>query len=212
MPMPVLGSIKSLISLLFSQNSHSITLTPDSGTTYTADRTIKLPAGDANSQISTLAGTETLTNKTLTSPTIDTPTINGVTNGSSAASGVVGEELTQTVTTGAAFVISGSAQTLTSITLTAGDWDVCASTGASSDVTNFYSGVSTTTNSLPATTMYWGANQYGTAKFSAASGYQVIPPGRVSVSGSTTLYLIVKGTVAGASPSAYGYIRARRIR
>lgn len=79
MAKPIYGSISKLVSILFSQNTYDITLTPDTSTTYTAARTIKLPAGDAASQLSTLAGSETLTNKTLTSPTINGGTHTAIT-------------------------------------------------------------------------------------------------------------------------------------
>jgi hypothetical protein len=79
MAKPIYGSLSKLVSVLFAQNSQDITLTPDSGTTYTAGRTIKLPAGDANCQIATLAGTETLTSKTLTTPTINGGTLTALT-------------------------------------------------------------------------------------------------------------------------------------
>jgi hypothetical protein len=61
----IYGTIKQLVAVWFKQNSQDVKLTPNSGTTYTAARTVQLPAGDADAVLVARASTDTLTNKTI---------------------------------------------------------------------------------------------------------------------------------------------------
>lgn len=63
--MKLYGSLTRLVSLAFRQNSQDITLTPNTGTTYTGSRTIQLAPGDASSILVSESGVQTLTNKSI---------------------------------------------------------------------------------------------------------------------------------------------------
>lgn len=128
--MKIFGSLTELVSLIFRKNSQAITLRPNNATTYTASRTVDLPAQDAASTLVSRDSTDTLTNKTISgaSNTISNvslttgvtgilPTANGGTNQNSTAtfptSGVVVTEAgTETLTNKS---MSGSSNTFTAI-------------------------------------------------------------------------------------------------
>lgn len=135
----------------------------------------------------------------------------GVTDASNAASGVVGEFLTAQST--AASITTSTATNLTSVTLTAGDWDVSGvatyigATGAI--VTTQRTGVSVTS----ATFGGLDADQISNATMATAStNRQSTPTVRINVSASTTVYLVGYATFSGGTVTAQAYIRARRIR
>jgi len=159
-----------------------------------------------------------------TSPTLVTPTIGaatatnitfsnyatggiiGTSTNDSAASTYVGEVITATNSGGTA-VSAGAATNVTSISLTAGDWDVFGNvvgTG-SVNVTSTYSWISTTSTTLPAIPSY-------NVVSAAGAGYGVqAPTSRLSLSGTTTVYL--GGQIGGSGTlTLYGKIYARRAR
>lgn len=63
--MKLYGSLTRLTSLSFRQNSQDVTVTPNTGTTYTGTRTLQLPPGDASATLVSDSGTQTLTNKSI---------------------------------------------------------------------------------------------------------------------------------------------------
>lgn len=81
-------------------------------------------ASTTSAQLAALLSDETGSGANVfgTSPTITTPNIVGVTNGSNAAAGSVGEYVTASPT--GISLTTGTTINLTSISLTAGDWDV----------------------------------------------------------------------------------------
>ena len=132
----------------------------------------------------------------------------GVTNGSNAAAGSVGEFITAT----AAVTPSGT-QTITSINLTAGDWDVWGSVDFQSSgfpVSVANAGISTTNNALPANHFQFKFSlSGGTTTTSEVSG--PVPMQRVSVSVTTPVYLVANMT-GGATNTCDAYLAARRVR
>jgi hypothetical protein len=142
-----------------------------------------------------------------------TPTsgIVGVTTNSSAAAGIVGEYVTATgSSTG---LTTTTSTTLTSVSLTAGDWDVQAVisyvAAAGTTATALVTGTSTgTTSTFP--------TSHSLAGVSIGSGIGAVniagPVTRYSLSSTTTVNAIGLAIFSGGTLSATGFIRARRVR
>lgn len=152
-----------------------------------------------------------------TTPTISQPNIVGVTAASNAAAGSVGEYVSSTLAAGSATALtSATAKTVTSISLTAGDWDVWGVVGlapAGSTTTTVQVGaISTVNNTLP--TVPGEGAYYATSAQSPAGQGNIFPVGmtRVSIAATTTVYLIAQSTFAVSTSAAYGFIGARRVR
>lgn len=134
------------------------------------------------------------------------------------ASGTSGE-VNSTISTYTNYTTTATYQNVTSITLTAGDWDISAfltysSNGATiTAASNGIFVISTTTASAAGATEGLNigyipqAALLGTSKFS-----DTIAPYRVSLSGSTTYYLNTQATFTLGNPQYTGSIRARRLR
>jgi hypothetical protein len=179
------------------------------------------------------------TNQLFTSAGTGTPIwqtgYKGVTDGSNAASGFVGEWIASNVASGSAITLttSGTVYQITSIALTAGDWDVSASINlhlSSTTMTTGRGGISTANNALtvPSTaTTGVATNSYDTfaslVSTSTATSISTTlgltgdlllatKSSRVNLSGSVTLYLVATAAFTGTAPTAYGTIEARRVR
>lgn len=136
---------------------------------------------------------------------LGTPTNNNVNAGG------VGENVNSSFT-GVA-IANNTATNMTSISLTAGDWEVFGNvlynTAAGASLTTVIAGANTTTATLPAAGLYTqiaGVTVGATAGCSAS-----VPQQRFSLSATTTVFLVglvlLTGTVTGT-----GYLRARRVR
>lgn len=143
-----------------------------------------------------------------------TNSIVGTTTNNNAVAGNIGEYVESNVVSGSAVSLTNATSTnITSISLTAGDWDVegivnYEMTGATT--TNFSSGSSSTSATLG------GENTFtytplSTAGFTDQLG-NVIPTRRFSLSGTTTIYLVGQATFSVGSVDGYGMLRARRVR
>ena len=136
----------------------------------------------------------------------------GVTDGSNAAAGMVGEYLTATVS--AAGVPWSTWATAVQLPLTAGDWDVwgtaqfTVNSGASMTSVQIIIG-----NALNSSTGTISAGSTGGITYPAgATAYYSIAPVRYSVSASMTAYIntYIVGTGSGAPCTANIYARRRR--
>jgi hypothetical protein len=142
-------------------------------------------------------------------------TIVGVTDNSQAAAGDVGE-VQSFVNAGTASVGSGASQNITSLPLTAGDWDVFAEAwgamGSAVTMTNFTVGLSMTSAFIPTAPSMSASRAQVTGP---AVGSPVLPlrPLRVNLSAPGTVYLGVGATFTGATAiTCGGVIWARRAR
>jgi len=133
----------------------------------------------------------------------------GNVTGSNVTAGSVGEYLSNTGTTVPA--TSATLGNVTSLALTAGDWDIGCSLGtnpAGSTTTqglNF--GLTTTSAAQPAFPNLY----FSQVSFSAGQGFQAAcPTMRLNVSGSTTVYLVSATTFSVSTLTHTGYIWARR--
>jgi hypothetical protein len=142
------------------------------------------------------------------SPNITTPNIVGVTNGSSATAGSVGEYGNNTAF-GVALT-SGSMTNAASITIAPGDYDifgaVTTSPGGGATITSFAMGLSTT--SLTFGNFY--TNFLNTV---AGQSPAAAPPMlRVSSASSITVYLVVLPQFSGGTCTCNADIEVRRRR
>lgn len=173
-----------------------------------------------------------------TSPTLVTPVLGAATatsiNGSTVspghysgepstgapAAGEIGEYVVGSVARLSAISLTNNvAANVTSISLTAGDWDVWGQMafvcGTTTNVTFFDMGLSTTTATLPALdgliTTQW---TYGASGSVPGAGSIFIPPTRTrfSLSTTTTIFLVAEATFTVSTCTAYGSIQARRMR
>lgn len=149
--------------------------------------------------------------------------VTGTVTADSAVTGTVGQFVTSTVTSGAAVSHSTTVQAnVTSISLTAGDWDVsaqCNTLGSTMIATVMTCGLGTTSATQLTQA---GGNGVGTDPLFATTFASqtlpnqpfgmVIPPVRVSIAATTTIYLVVKNTWSSGTAATYGTLRARRMR
>jgi hypothetical protein len=139
-----------------------------------------------------------------------TGAIKGVTDGSDAPAGYVGELLT-VVQPSSNSLASATAANLVSMSLTPGDWDVWGYATLSFTVGGSLAllSVSITSATFGAT----GGNSFATASMSGA--YLVAPMIRVNVTVNTAVYLVARGDFASGACTALAntpVINARRIR
>lgn len=169
--------------------------------------------------VAPVLGTATATSITF-NPT--TGGIRGTTTNDSVSAGTVGEIISSVVVAGSAVAMTSTvAANITSISLTAGDWEIsssCASsTGASTTTTRIYAGVSTTSATLPSYPGTVGSQGSGVnllpyATSAGANVIATIPNCTLKLSSTTTVYLVMNPIFAVSTLSAYGAIVARRIR
>jgi hypothetical protein len=146
----------------------------------------------------------------------------GVTTNSNAAAGYVGEIVTSTVASGSAVSLTTvTPANVTSISLTAGDWDV-------NGIVDFNLGAATSNlmqcgPSLVSATLPTQAGGSGLGPDALAqdqssltldTGLQTEGGNdvRLSISATTTVYLVASATFSAGTVSAYGTLRARRVR
>lgn len=145
--------------------------------------------------------------------------VKGVADASSAAAGDVGEEITASVLVGAPVALTtATAANLTSINLTAGDWDVWFSpafTGAATVCGRFIGSISLISATLDVVQPNVQQNlTYNNNVFSFGTQTLCVGPRRVNVNATTTVYGVVYSEFSGGGNTcnAYGYLRARRVR
>jgi hypothetical protein len=146
-------------------------------------------------------------------------TLLGTNQGDNALAGFFGEAPATSVTTSYSLT-SGTAHSLGTLPLTAGDWDVegvvVFTPAATTTVSMLAAGVSRTTNALPtAATIAGGTTTMTQLQMTFTTGaVQVLPTGcvRVNVSAATSVYLVAEATFATSTMGATGYISARRAR
>lgn len=163
--------------------------------------------------------TPSFTGLTLTSNLTFTPTTVGIVGtgtNDSAATGNVGQYIESVISTNTNVPTSLQYGDLTSISLTAGDWDVSllgilVANGATITGDGEF-GVSTTSGNS-STGLVFGDT--ATAVYVSVTVPQIsatIPPKRFSLSTTTTLYLKYRATYSTGTPVAIGRLSARRMR
>ena len=145
-------------------------------------------------------GTQTIAgNKTFSTGAI----IQGVKDGSSAASGYVGE-IVSALGSGVS-VTSGVTQTVATLSLPAGDWNITGTVYCNSaNLNSFICGINVTT------TIAGSTGVYQTSSFGPIS--MPVPFTPTVVSSTTPIYLLVNVGFSSGSPTVSGSIYARRVR
>ncbi len=128
----------------------------------------------------------------------------------SAAAGKIGEFMTNNNTVSPVSLGNGTASNLTSLSLTAGDWDVYGDVvlNSSAGMTTTKGGVSTTSAVFGATGNYEIQFPTGTSSFSNFG----VPIARVSVAITTTVYLVALAAFPSGTVLSSGTLNARRAR
>jgi hypothetical protein len=141
--------------------------------------------------------------------------LTGTKTNDNALAGQVGEYVTASRASGAAISLAtNTAADVTSISLTAGDWDVEGAVtygGTSATCTNMQSWINTASAAVPASP--WSAhNILAGAAFAFVAA--ALPTGtlRVSIAATTAVHLGAFASFTSGSVTAYGIIRARRVR
>lgn len=204
-----LTSITSFIRTLFAAEDAA------------AARTILKAVGTEGNE--TIAGAKTFSNAVSCSATLSvsgtlTPSggIVGTSTNNNAAAGSVGEYISSTVAAGSAVALTtATAKTITSISLTAGDWDISGQVlvngTSTTQISTLFGSCSLASNSVDAAKGFL----YVTQAFTPGAAFDVgfaIPTVRLSIASTTTVYLVARATFGTSALSAYGYIGARRAR
>lgn len=139
--------------------------------------------------------------------------IQGTTTNDNAATGFVGEYVSSNVSGNTVSGVNNQWVDVTSITLSAGDWEisVVGVVNGTTNVTEYDVGVSTTSGN--SSTGLTSGDNLVTDNYVSAQFHSLCIPGyRASISGSTTYYLKTFLTFAAGSQFARGRISARRLR
>lgn len=144
--------------------------------------------------------------------------IQGCTDGSNAPAGYNGQFISSEILAASAVSLtSGNTANVTSISLTAGDWDIWGvistrPNGSGAVTTNFNAAINTTSATLPSLTII---TPYAALTNNSATGNGTcnltVGPGRVNITTTTTYYLVVNCSFT-STLGAFGYLCARRIR
>lgn len=149
--------------------------------------------------------------------------IQGSAAGTNAIAGNVGEFISSIVPFGSPLSLtSGDALTITSISLTAGDWDVWGTiafvTPSSTSITDLRGTLSDTDNTLGGAGDGVNITYPGFVDVIAAAvpgvgtNTRPIAVGRILLSATTTIYLVARATFTVSTLTTYGFISARRVR
>jgi hypothetical protein len=139
----------------------------------------------------------------------------GTTTNNNANAGAIGEYISSQVTAGGTGLTSGVASNVTSISLTAGDWDVSGSIFVNQAAGTTLSLVQASINTTSATNQgaTTGYCTYLQTTFTTSGGSGIpVPTLRLSLSTTTTVYLVVAATFGVSTAGAGGFLRARRMR
>lgn len=138
----------------------------------------------------------------------------GVTDGSSAAAGNVSEVISSVQTTGQALT-TATPRTVTSISLTAGDWDVQGEVWAAvgTGAPTVGAGAITTGTTIPvAVALGQSVRQISGTVTASSTLVMPLSPCRINVTATTTVNLVVQITFSTGTTTSTGKIWARRAR
>jgi len=171
------------------------------------------PSGTAGNTVSSLTAM-TLNNSGSLAFGVSGQGIQGVTDGSNASAGIVGEYVSSSVSAPSSGLTSGVVTNATSISLTAGDWDVTGliyfNFGGSTTSTYSIGAISTTSATIPVAP-YFSTELFATQNTGTACLLPV-PTIRLNITTTTTVYLVGQSSFSGGGNGIGGFIAARRRR
>jgi hypothetical protein len=136
--------------------------------------------------------------------------IKGTTAADNANAGSVGEFVSSTNTV---LLTTGVPANVTSVSLTAGDWDVSAAGAYTltpiTTLTSLTLGLSTASATFGSTGSFV---QINASLPQGQSQAQATPVVRINVAGTTTVFLVSQAVFGGSTMNVQGLLRARRIR
>lgn len=147
--------------------------------------------------------------------TIYAANLGGTSTNNNAASGCIGEYASATTAYASKVSLtSNTAANIVSISLTAGDWDVQFNPVFTQDTSlttsGVLAGVSSSSGVLPSGAAERAHSPSGP---NGNSDLSIAPPvTRISLASTTTIYGVATGIFSAGTMSAYGFIRARRVR
>lgn len=220
---PTTGTVTSVT---FTGDGTVLSSTPSSAVTASGTVTAALATATAktllgNATASTAAPTYTtapVVSGQITAASFKASSTSGVigtTTNDSAAAGSVGEFASTAVVANSVSMVSTTPASVTSVSLTAGDWDVQAtirfSVGTGCTPTQLLLCLNTTTNTFSGAS---DASQFNLNASSVTGADCVVstPVFRVSLSGTTTYFVVAQSTFTGGTLGTGGSIRARRMR
>jgi hypothetical protein len=192
--------------------------TPSSGTVTNLTGTASININGTVGATTANTGAFTTVTASSTITPSQTAGIVGTTTNNDANAGSVGEFISSTILqANRVGLTSGTPVNVTSISLTAGDWDVTALLGLSensSTAWTYYAGsistVSATLSTLQTNNILGSINS---STLAVVNAFIQAPVVRVSLASTTTYYLVAQGGFTGGSgQAAFGTIRARRVR
>lgn len=139
----------------------------------------------------------------------------GTITNNNATSGDVGEYIDSSLHGPINFGATGVSATITSISLTGGDWDVWSQFTFFPQEGSVYAGAMIGGMSVSSSSVSQGGvgiGEYYQLVWAPNVSYAFSPSARVSVSSTTTVYLIALATYTGTAPQGYGQLVARRRR
>lgn len=182
-------------------------------------------ATDGSKGLVSVTNTGSGSNVLNTNPTISgnitfSPTTGGLagtTTNDNATAGVVGEYIESILVSGSATSITTATdKTVTSISLTAGDWDVdCVLVyipNAATSISRYSASLSLTTNTFDSTAGRFMQTVIPATVLGAFNLSVPIPNYRFSLSGTTSIFMVANAAFTVNTLAAWGIIRARRVR
>jgi hypothetical protein len=143
--------------------------------------------------------------------------LQGTASNDNATAGDVGQLISSVIAAASAVSLStGTAANMTSISLTAGDWDVWGSVtfipGATNNIVQARGWISQTSATLPDASLYSGIQNPAAGLIPADNFGFMVPGFRVSLSATTTVYISARAAFTISTLTVCGGIYARRRR
>ncbi len=148
------------------------------------------------------------------------PTTNGIigtTTNDSAMAGRVGEYIESNVLQASAVaLVNATGKDITTLSLTAGDWDVegnvCFIPANTTVCTTMFGAISLASNNVNSTYLRGAMTASSFTGDNSKTPSVPAPIQRISINGPTTVFLVAYSDFSVSTCGAFGFIRARRIR